>query len=151
MCGRQGISLVVKIKTTSGESVFCCFRARGERKSLLIDGRQGLCVCLPWRLRRGLSPRTRKAPAREGCSGNGALGWGRGALSVAPCAGTAAGLPPLAPPTPPKRALPSAGAFALRASAGEPMPSGCARTLGRKQGCGNSRSERIFNARRSFW
>lgn len=44
MCAMQGISLVVKIKTTSGKSVFCCFRASGGGSHYRHEvGR--VCVC----------------------------------------------------------------------------------------------------------
>lgn len=80
MCAMQGISLVVKIKTTPGKSVFCCFRTSEGGKSLPIRSRQRLCVCCLC-VFTGFGPGTRQ----EGCCGSGVLGWGSGAPSMHPC------------------------------------------------------------------
>lgn len=97
MCAMQGISLVVKIKTTSGKSVFCCFRTSGGGSYYRSEVGRG-CVCAVFEFPRGFGPRTRAKPV-----GKAAVGAG--------CSAGAAGLPrrgsrrsaPASPPAAPRK------------------------------------------------
>lgn len=107
----------MKIKTTSGKSVFCCFRTSRGGKSLPIRSRQRLCVCCLC-FSPGVRPQARVC-LPGGCSGSGVLGRGSGAAVRERS------------PRPPQ--LPA------HAAAFSPLPA-CERTLDNKHGCRTARA-----------